>query len=55
MKDRLDNFLANPGAVVPGSTMQFSGIADPDSRRKLIEFLATADRDLDKYPGPKDL
>ena len=50
-KDRLDNFLANPSAVVPGSTMQFSGMADPNSRRKLIEFLATAARDLDKRPG----
>ena len=54
-EDRLDRFLADPGAVVPGSTMQFSGMADANSRRKLIEFLATADGELDKHPGPGDL
>lgn len=38
-RERLDEFLADPAAVVPGNTMQFEGIKDPEQRRRLIEFL----------------
>jgi cytochrome c2 len=45
-RERLDQFLANPGAAVPGTTMMFQGIADEGTRRKLIEYLASPDSDL---------
>jgi cytochrome c2 len=35
----LDRFLADPAAMVPGTTMQYSGIADPETRRQVVEFL----------------
>jgi cytochrome c len=35
----LDRFLANPRAVVPGSKMIFSGLADPEQRKAVIAFL----------------
>jgi cytochrome c len=37
----LDRFLANPGAVVPGSEMGFAGLVESDDRRTLIEWLDT--------------
>jgi glucose/arabinose dehydrogenase len=36
---RLDRFLANPQGTVPGTTMQYGGIADPDLRREVIDVL----------------
>ena len=38
----LDRFLANPLAVVPGSTMTYDGIADPQERADLIAYLQHA-------------
>ena len=38
--DRLDHFLADPEAVVPGTEMSFDGIADPSQRRAIINWLA---------------
>ncbi len=38
-RERLDRFLADPAGTVPGTTMQFDGIADPEQRQRLIDFL----------------
>lgn len=37
--DMLDQFLANPKAVVPGTKMSFAGISKPDQRADLIKYL----------------
>ena len=39
-RERLDRFLADPAAEVPGTQMQFAGIADAAARAQLIDFLA---------------
>lgn len=36
---RLDAWLADPQAVVPGTTMQFPGVPDPLDRADLIAYL----------------
>ncbi|MEJ8566357.1 c-type cytochrome [Elongatibacter sediminis] len=41
-RETLDRFLANPGAVVPGTTMGYAGIASDQNRRDLIAFLESA-------------
>jgi cytochrome c2 len=38
-RERLDRFLADPAAAVPGNTMQFDGIEDALQREKLIGYL----------------
>jgi cytochrome c2 len=38
-EERLDRFLENPGAAVPGTTMAFEGIDDAGERRQIIELL----------------
>ena len=38
----LDRFLANPAAVVPGTSMGYAGIADAQERADLIAFLKDA-------------
>ena len=40
--ERLDRFLADPQALVPGNAMAFEGIQDPEQRRLLIEHLRNA-------------
>lgn len=37
--EMLDQFLANPKAVVPGTKMTFAGISKPDQRADLIKYL----------------
>ena len=37
--ERLDKFLTDPQATVPGTTMDFEGIAEPETRRKIVEYL----------------
>lgn len=37
---RLDAFLAQPGAVVPGTKMAFAGISDAATRKAIIDYLA---------------
>src|SRR6185295_7444534 len=54
-RERLDAFLTNPAALVPGTTMRFAGIAEPTARDKLINFLQSADRELDVALVPGDL
>jgi aldose sugar dehydrogenase len=44
-KDRLDSFLANPSAAVPGTTMVFAGMPDAEHRRQLIDYLERRVRD----------
>lgn len=38
----LDQWLADPKAYLPGSAMFFNGIEDPDARRDVIAYIATA-------------
>jgi cytochrome c len=40
-KDLLDRFIADPEAVVPGTTMSFVGIRDPQERAALIAYLGS--------------
>lgn len=42
----LDEFLADPLATVPGTTMGFAGITDDQDRRSIIEYLKYASREL---------
>lgn len=39
-REALDAFIADPQAVVPDNEMGFFGIADPEERRALIDYLA---------------
>lgn len=39
-EERLDRFLENPGAAVPGTTMAFEGVKDARERRQIIELLS---------------
>ena len=50
-RDRLDQFLTNPEAYVPGTKMSFPGVADPARRKELIEFLASG---ANTKPPPED-
>ncbi|HEX7037064.1 MAG TPA: c-type cytochrome [Pseudomonadales bacterium] len=43
--ESLDRFLAAPLDRVPGTTMGFAGIADPEDRRAVIEYLQHANRE----------
>lgn len=38
-EDKLFEYLKNPRAVIPGTTMAFAGIPDPQKRADLIAFL----------------
>lgn len=37
--ERLDDFLKDPGAYAPGTTMTFRGIPDAEERARVVEFL----------------
>jgi len=42
-EEKLDRFIANPDAVVPGNSMKpYGGLASGDDRKKIIAFLAQA-------------
>ena len=43
-REELDKFLTKPLATVPGTTMAFAGIADPEKRRQLIDYLESGDQ-----------
>lgn len=49
-QERLDQFLADPRSVAPGTSMQFTGMKDPASRKILIEFMAAPGNRLDVAP-----
>ncbi len=36
---RLDAFLADPQATVPGTTMNYAGIVEPETRKAIINYL----------------
>ena len=38
----LDRFLANPPKTVPGTTMTYAGVPDPQERADLIAYLGAA-------------
>ena len=40
----LDQFLADPLRLVPGTTMTYAGIRDPQERRDLIAYLRDANK-----------
>jgi cytochrome c len=40
-EDTLEKYIDSPKAVVPGTTMSFSGIKDADKRADLIAYLST--------------
>ncbi len=42
--DHLAKWVANPGAMIPGTKMQFAGIKDPAQISDLIAFLRKATR-----------
>jgi cytochrome c2 len=50
-RDRLDQFLTNPQAYVPGTKMRFPGVPDAQKRKELIEFLASG---ANNKPPPED-
>jgi cytochrome c len=50
-RQRLDRFLANPQAYVPGTKMKFAGVPDAGDRKQLIEFLASG---ANNNPPPED-
>ena len=50
-RDRLDQFLTNPQAYVPGTKMRFPGVPDVQKRKELIEFLASG---ANNKPPPED-
>jgi cytochrome c len=37
----LNRWLANPRAMAPRSASRFPGLADPEARRRVVEFLQT--------------
>jgi cytochrome c2 len=44
-KKKLDAYLANPQAVVPGTAMMFPGIKNSEDRHALIDYLASLPAD----------
>jgi cytochrome c len=38
---RLDAYLADPKAVVPGTRMTIPGVKDPTARKAIVDYLAT--------------
>jgi cytochrome c len=50
-RERLDRFLTNPQAYLPGTRMKFAGVPDPAERKELIEFLASG---ANNKPPPED-
>ncbi|HEY6455098.1 MAG TPA: PQQ-dependent sugar dehydrogenase, partial [Steroidobacteraceae bacterium] len=38
-REKLDRFLTNPQAMVPGTAMTFTGISDPAERAAIIDYL----------------
>jgi len=51
--ERLDCFLENPSECVPGTSMAYSGVKDPQDRADLIAYLASLG-DTPPFPEPED-
>ncbi len=45
--DMLNRFLASPTTMVPGTTMTYAGISDPQERLDLIAYIEAASRSSD--------
>ena len=43
-EQRLDAFIKNPRAVAPGTAMEFDGVADAETRAKIIDYIKHADK-----------
>jgi aldose sugar dehydrogenase len=41
-EERLDAFIKNPRAVAPGTAMEFDGVADAETRAKIIDYIKHA-------------
>jgi len=50
--DKLDCFLENPSECVPGTSMGYAGIKDPQDRADMIAYLASLG-DTPPYPEPE--
>ncbi|MEO9599420.1 c-type cytochrome [Parasphingorhabdus sp.] len=42
-REKLDEFITKPFATVPGTIMAFSGIADSEKRKQLIDYIESTD------------
>jgi len=42
-REMLDRFIADPEALVPGTSMTFTGMSDPRERADLIAYLQASD------------
>jgi len=51
--ERLDCFLANPSECVPGTSMAYAGIKDPQDRADMIAYLASLG-DTPPFPEPEE-
>lgn len=49
----LDDWLANPGRLIPGNEMTFAGIPDQGSRRDLIAYLRAVSEGSEAPRGPR--
>jgi cytochrome c2 len=49
-EEKLDKFLTNPQAMVPGTAMPFQGIADPGERAAIIGYLKSIRNDTVVLP-----
>jgi aldose sugar dehydrogenase len=43
-EQRLDSFLRSPQSFAPGTAMEFEGIADADTRAKIIDYIKHAEK-----------
>ncbi len=43
-EETLDRWIENPEEVIPGTRMAYAGLSDPERRRALIAFIASATR-----------
>ena len=50
--DALNEFLARPAEIVPGTSMNYRGLTDPEKRANLIVFLRTLSDDPVPLPKP---
>jgi cytochrome c2 len=48
--EHLSGFLVNPRAYVPGTSMSFAGISDPQEEANLIAYLSTLSNDPVPFP-----
>jgi len=54
-RERLDAFIENPARYAPGTSMQFPGLPDPDSRGKLLDYIFAPGSRLDRAPATPEV